>query len=72
MSDYTVQVHRFRQGAAIHAGDGKTVYMTARDARRIAKALNAIARSIDNESFADSKGLTVISEAWNYGNFPAK
>jgi len=34
-----------------------TVYLTASDARALAKGLNAIARSIERVEFSQSKGL---------------
>lgn len=55
-----MQVHRFRNTAAIALqGKGETRYMTAREARKLARALNAIARSISREEFSASAGLTV-------------
>ena len=50
----TAQVHRFRQAVALHSGDGQTVYMTAANARKLAKALNACARSVTRETFSQS------------------
>ena len=54
-----MQVHRFRDCAGLWAGTGETVYLTPSEARRAAKALLAVARSIDREPFSESKGLTV-------------
>lgn len=56
------QVHRFRQRAGIYVGDGATQYLTAKEARRLARALYAVARSIESEPFAQSSGLTVQGE----------
>ena len=53
------QVHRFRNKVAVHAGKGETVYLSPKNARKMARALHAAARSCDKESFADSAGLTV-------------
>ena len=53
------QVHRFRDRVAVFVGDGETVYLSPKNARKLARALNAAARSCDTESFADSAGLTV-------------
>lgn len=48
------QVHRFRDSVAVWIGTGETVYMTPRDARRFARAINKAAKSCESESFADS------------------
>ena len=53
------QVHRFRDLAALSLGEGPTRYMSATEARKAAKALFAVARSIETESFSDSPSLTV-------------
>jgi len=53
------QVHRFRDKVAVYVGGGETVYLNPKNARKLARALNAAARSCDRESFADSAGLTV-------------
>lgn len=58
MSKGTWQVHRFRDKAGAYLGDGATCYLTAKEARRMAKALNAVARSIEREEFSASAGLT--------------
>lgn len=54
------QIHRFRDLAAVSCGgtSGATRYVTAQTARQIAKALTAVARSIETESFTESSGLT--------------
>ena len=56
------QVHRFRDRVAVYAGKGETVYLSPKNARKMARALNAAARSCDKESFADSASLTVTIE----------
>lgn len=48
------QVHRFRDLVACAVGKGETVYLSAADARKLARAINRAARSIRRESFADS------------------
>lgn len=54
------QVHRFHKRAAIALfnaegmGWSETVYLNPKAARKLAKALNAVARSIERESFAAS------------------
>ena len=53
------QVHRFREAVALHIGTGPTGYFTAKEARQIARALNACARSIEREKFTDSTFSTV-------------
>ena len=53
------QVHRFRDAAAISlAGKGETRYLTVKEARKLARALYAIARSIEREPFSASPPLT--------------
>lgn len=61
------QVHRFGDKAAIYVGSGETRYMTAKQARAMARALFKVARSIERERFADSSGLTTqleTSDMW--------
>ena len=53
------QIHRFRESVAVHVGKGETVYFSPKDARKLARALNAAARSCDREPFSESRGLTV-------------
>ena len=48
------QVHRFRDTVAGYLGTGETIYLTPKEARALAKALNACARSIEKESFVNS------------------
>lgn len=48
------QIHRFHNKVAGYVGTGETVYLTPKEARKIAKALNACARSCDKESFQES------------------
>jgi hypothetical protein len=52
------QVHRFRDSVALYIGTGETVYVSAADARKIARALNRAAKSCASEPFAQSSGLT--------------
>lgn len=49
------QVHRFRDHVAVWLGEGETVYLTAKQARSLAGAIDGAARSIEFESFAASK-----------------
>lgn len=57
-----MQTHRFHNSVAIWIGTGETVYLTARDARKLAKAINKTVRSIDRESFLDSPDLSFSLE----------
>lgn len=52
------QVHRFRDSVCLYVGTGETVYVSAADARKIARALNKAAKSCTSEPFAQSSGLT--------------
>lgn len=56
------QVHRFRDSVAAWLGTGETVYMSPREARQLARALNKVARSVDRESFINSSGNTTSIE----------
>ena len=47
-------VHRFGDKVAVYVGDGQTTYLSARQARQLARALNACARSVSTEKFVDS------------------
>lgn len=57
------QIHRFRDRVALYLrndeGDGNTVYLSAADARRIARALNAGARDVKATPFAKSEFRTI-------------
>lgn len=64
-----MQVHRFRDCAGGATGTGPTVYLTASEARRAAKALLRIARSIDTERFVDAPSLTV-GDISTYREYP--
>lgn len=48
------QVHRLRERVAISVGGGVTVYLDARDARKLARAIRVCAKSCERESFVDS------------------
>lgn len=52
----SISVHRFHHKAAlaILGQDGGTVYMTAKQARKVAHQLYICARSIERESFGQS------------------
>lgn len=51
---FGVQVHRFHNGVAVYVGDGQTVYLHPKDARKLSRAINKAARSCETEKFADS------------------
>ena len=57
------RVHRFRNCVAVYVGTGETVYLTPRDARKLSKAINKAARSIERERFVDSSGNTFELDA---------
>lgn len=52
-------VYRFADTAAVHTTGGPTRYIDAKGARALARALYRVARSIESESFVDSKCGTV-------------
>lgn len=47
-------VHRFRDFVACRVGSGETVYLSPKAAKELAKALNAVARSVKTEEFTES------------------
>ena len=56
----SAHVHRFGDKAAVSLpGKGETVYLTPKEARKLARALNSCARSIGAVSFRDSDFGTV-------------
>lgn len=70
-----VQIHRFRDNAALSVTanpDGGTVYLTAANARALARALTAAARSIESESFIDSPNLSaeIYASTFAVANVP--
>lgn len=54
------QVHRFRDRVGAYLGGGPTVYLTPKEARKVARALIAAARSCEREGFAESTCGTVL------------
>lgn len=52
------QVHRFGDCVAMYLSDGKTVYMTPKDAQAIAKALTACSRDVKAHKFVDGQFKT--------------
>lgn len=53
------QVHRFGDKVAVYVGNGETAYLTAKQARALARALNGCARSVVNETYGASNFTTV-------------
>lgn len=47
-------VHRFGDQVAVYVGDGSTTYLTAKQARALARALRDCAKSVVDEKFVDS------------------
>lgn len=56
------QIHRFREKVAIYLANGATVYLSPKEAKAIAKALNGAARDIKNNTFTQSEFSTVHIE----------
>lgn len=56
------QVHRFREKVAIYLANGATVYLSPKEAKAIAKALNGAARDIKDNSFTNSQFSTIRIE----------
>jgi hypothetical protein len=52
------QVHRFGDCVAAYLGNGETVYLTPKDAKKLARALNACARDVAESRFVDSEFIT--------------
>jgi hypothetical protein len=48
------QIHRFRDFVALHIAGSPTEYLTPKEARKIAKAMNAAARDIERVAFTSS------------------
>jgi hypothetical protein len=55
-------VHRFREDVAIYVGNGETVYIPAKEARKLARAINRAAKSCETETFAESSVGTLEIE----------
>lgn len=47
----TAQIHRFGDCVALYVGTGQTIYITPKEAKAIAKQLNACAKDIAEHSF---------------------
>ena len=48
------QIHRFRDAVAIYIGTGETVYLSPKDARKLARSINRAAKSCETETFSQS------------------
>jgi hypothetical protein len=65
----TAQVHRFRDKVAVYVGNGETVYMTAKEARALARAIGKVAKSVETQTFAQSDcGMSYIVFAKDSNN----
>ena len=61
-------VHRFHDKVAIYVGDGSTTYLTAKQARALARALRDCAKSVVDEKFVDSSfGVQEVLEVTEEG-----
>ena len=45
------QIHRFGDTVAMYLGEGETVYLTPKQAKEIAKALNACAKDCKDKTY---------------------
>lgn len=70
-------VHRFHDKVAVYVGNGGTTYLTAKQARKLARALAACAKSVVDEKFVDSSfgiaevlEVTSAQEGAEIGKFP--
>ena len=57
-----MRIYRFHQRVAICLANGKTVYIDAKSARKLSRAVNRVCRSIERESFVDSNVGTFEAE----------
>jgi hypothetical protein len=48
-------VHRFGDAVAVYVGDGNTTYLTAKQARALARALRDCAKSVVDVKFTNSE-----------------
>jgi hypothetical protein len=62
MAKKNVHVHRFGDRVAVSLpGKGETVYLTVKEARKLARALNGGARDIDKEPRFSQSGFVTVS-----------
>lgn len=63
------QLHRFGEHVALSLpGKGETVYLTAKDAAKLARALNACSRDVKSVRFSASEFASVQIELSNDGD----
>jgi len=48
------RVYRFRDTVAVSLGNGETAYINPKHARKLARALNRVAKSCETERFTES------------------
>lgn len=51
----TAHVHRFRDRVAVYLADGKTVYLTEKEARSLSAFLLEAAKDVKRRKFTDSQ-----------------
>jgi len=51
----SADVHRFRDHVAMDVGTGETVYLTPKQARKLARALYVATRDVETHGFQDSR-----------------
>lgn len=51
----SANVHRFRDYVAVHVGTGETAYLTAKQARKLARALYVATRDVETHSYQDGR-----------------
>jgi len=64
----SAQVHRFGDCVAASLGTGETVYLTPKDAKKLARTLNACASNVKASRFVDSEFTTVGLELEDTGH----
>ena len=63
----TAQIHRFGDCVAMFLSTGETVYMTPKDARKIAKNLNACSRDVKQSKYSNGTFKTFSIELQDTG-----
>lgn len=60
------QIHRFRDSVAICLpGMKETLYLDAKTAKKIAKAINSVTRSVQTVNYGDSVNTTHVIDMGN-------
>jgi len=57
-NEIIASVHRFHDTVAVYIGMGETIYLSAKEAAALARALNACSRDIKKSSFVNSEFKT--------------